>query len=141
MMRASDDGGFTLIEIMVAVAILGAALMLLLDTHFSSTCLLDDAHEEFEMQSRLQYVLNGAEMSVQAGKQDGSAEFGGGDDDSEYTYSWTATDVGQTGDETGVPLVEVTATVNGPNDKRSMTMFVFLNTEAGAESLPGLGKD
>jgi prepilin-type N-terminal cleavage/methylation domain-containing protein len=130
--RAGKEG-FTLIEIMVAVAILGSSLLILLETHYGALQLFNEAREESLMQQFLERVVGEAEVEVLAGNMSGSGDFGQRYKD--YSWSFDATPAGE--DEM-VPLYAVTVTVDSPTDSRSMEMFVF-SVETGLQGqLPGL---
>lgn len=115
--------GFTLIEIMVAVAILGTSLLILLQTHHSAMRLFTEAREETLMLQFLERVLGEAEVEVLAGNLSGSGDFGRRYPD--YSYSFEAS---LAGDES-TPLYLIIVNVESPADSRSMEMYVF-NAEA-----------
>ena len=118
-----NAAGFTLIEIMVALALLGASLLLLLDTHYSASSLFDQAQDEVLMQSFLERAISEAEIAVRAGALEGDGDLG--DQHPGYTFVWTAQPYGPV---EGLPLLEITATVNGPADERSASLLVYLTS-------------
>ncbi len=115
------DAGFTLIEIVVSLAILGAALVILLENQYSSLRLYDDAQHEVEMDRFLRLAAGIAETEVLAGNRSGGEPFSRRYKD--YSYKFTATEM----DATRVPgLFEVEVRVNGPeNDSREVVVLVF----------------
>jgi len=120
MNRRAQKQGFTLIEVMVAVAILGSSLLILLETHYAAMRLFNEAREETLMQQFLERVIGEAEVEVLAGNLTGSGDFG--KRYPEYTYTFEGVPAGE--DEM-TPLYDVTVTVDGPTDSRSMQMFIF----------------
>lgn len=112
--------GFTLIEIMVAVAILGGSMLILLETHYSAMKLFNRAQEETLMQQLLERVLGEAEVETLAGNLNGTGDFGARYPD--YSYSFEAAPAGE--DEL-VPLYIVTVTLNGPADSVTKELYVF----------------
>jgi len=120
MRRARQEGGFTLIEIMAAVAILGMSLFMLLDAHYAALRLFNDTQEATLLQGFLERALGQAEVEVMMNLREGSGDFGKRYPD--YSYSFTAQPV-QEEDET--PLFLVLVTVTGPTDTRSMEMLVY----------------
>lgn len=120
MRGARHDGGFTLMEIMAAVAILGTGLLVLLDSHYAALRLFNDTREAVLMQGFLERTLGQAEVEVMTNKLEGSGDFGKRYPD--YSFSFTAQPL-QEEDET--PLFLVLVTVKGPGDTRSMEMLVY----------------
>ena len=120
MSRRAGTHGFTLIEVMVAVAILGSSLLILLETHYAALRLFNEAREETLMQQFLERVMGEAEVEVLAGNLTGSGDFG--KRYPEYTFSFEAMPAGE---DQMIPLYDVTVTVDGPTDSRSMEMVVF----------------
>ena len=117
------NDGFTLIEIMVALALLGGSLMLLLDSHYSASLLFSEAQDAFLMQGFIERAISVAEIAARAGLQNGAGDFG--EQYPGYTFSWRADPYGPV---EGLPLMEVVATVNGPVEERSATMLVYLTS-------------
>jgi len=120
MRGRAGKSGFTLIEIMVAVAILGGSLLVLLETHYAAMKLFSRVQEEALMQQMLERVLGEAEVEVLAGNLSGSGDFGARYPD--YAYSFEATPAGE--DEL-VPLYIVTVTVDAPAESVTKEMYVF----------------
>ncbi len=84
-----QQAGFTLLEIVAALAILGGALLVLMDMHYGSMRLFDGARQAVIMQSLAERALGRAEMEVAAGKLEGSGDFGKRYPDYSYTFQAT----------------------------------------------------
>ena len=120
MKTTSSKEGFTLIEIMVAIAIIGTSLMILLDAHYNAMILFANARDEALMQGFLERVLGQAEVDLLAGNLEGSGDFG--ERYPGYSFSYTAQPVDK---EQTVPLFEIVVNVQGPDEDRSMNLIVF----------------
>ena len=118
---AAGQAGFTLIEIVVALALLGTALVILLENQYSSMRLYDDAQHELEMDRFLRLAAGIAETEVLAGNRSGGDTFSRRYKDFKYKYS--ATEV----DGSRLPgLMEVEVQVIGPDkDTRKVAVLVF----------------
>jgi prepilin-type N-terminal cleavage/methylation domain-containing protein len=163
MTPRAKQGGFTLIEILVALAILATTLMVLLDAHYNAIRLFDETRNEYDLTILLERAVGEAEVAVNTGMFSGEGEFGkrypectfsfeanpvmggeagaqGGSTGGALSTSassrsglTSSTNTGQETDTAG--LYEVTVTVTTPNETRTFTSFVFLMAPPG--SVPG----
>ena len=85
--------GFTLIEVLAAVAILGGAVFILLNAHFSALKMHGMMVEEVEQRQMLEWLAAKAEVDVLQGMLSGSGDFE--PRNPQYTWSYTATLEGQ----------------------------------------------
>lgn len=121
--------GFTLLEVLVALAILGTAMFILLDAHGTTLRLHTAAKEEVLARSLLERATAMAEVQVMAGTFNGSDEFG--ERYPGYRYTFDAQAMGQ--EYPG--LVEVRVEIEGPEDEpRELFFRVFSMEQAQALS-------
>jgi prepilin-type N-terminal cleavage/methylation domain-containing protein len=121
-------GGFTLIEIAVALALLGAAVVILLESHYGSMSLFAAAQEEAIAELVVSEAVANAEREVLSGKTDGEGELGAALEGYSYTFS------AKLQDEVETPgLYAVTVTVAGPGLDRTLEYLVYhgAQTDAG----------
>ncbi len=115
--------GFTLVEVLAAVAILGGALFILLNTHYSALRIHEEMADAVERQQLLERVVGDAEFQVLSGTLSGSGEFEGhylG-----YTWNFEGTPAGAS-EETPIPFYQVNATLRTPSgDEDTVTFYVF----------------
>jgi prepilin-type N-terminal cleavage/methylation domain-containing protein len=124
----SAIAGFTLIEVMVALAILGMSAMVLLDAHYNALRLHADTRDQVLSQQFLEEASGQAELLVMAGTLTGTGTFGNQYPGYSYSFTAKATDPQQ-----AFPLYEVVVSVRGlatNSDEESsgnttMTMFVY----------------
>lgn len=116
--------GFTLVEVMVALAILGTALFVLLDAHYAAMNLYDSAKDSITEQNLMRQAVGMAESDVQAGNLSAGGDFGTRYPD--YRYAYDATRVSE---EPGVSLYDVSVKVEGPHDTREQHILVFTMAE------------
>jgi prepilin-type N-terminal cleavage/methylation domain-containing protein len=120
--------GFTLIEVVVALAILGTGLVMLMETQFATLTMFDDAQTQVTERMLLEWAIGDAERDAMTGSDSGDGDFGSRYP--EYSYSYSATQVRP--DE--MPgLLEITVTVQGFEDAIEMTFFAY----DGNQSDPG----
>ena len=118
--RGDPRAGFTLIEVVVALAILATGMVLLLETQYATLKLFDEAQELATMQLFVQQAVARAEQAVLTGEADGDGDFGERFPD--FSYRFSATEVSQ--DE--VPgLFEVQVAVRGPLDEVELRFMVY----------------
>ena len=121
-LRGSAKHGFTLVEVMVALAILGGTLFILLEAHSATLMLCSELRDEQTEQHLLAQAITQTELDVVAGSLSGQAEFSKRHPD--WSYSFNAQTVGED-DRAQVYLV--TLTLTGPEKTRDAT-FMVCNT-------------
>jgi type II secretion system protein I len=72
--RSSTDGGFTLLEVLVAVAIAGMAIVMLLQAHSGSMALYEECREMVIAQHLIRELISGIEVSGYPGDIEQEAE-------------------------------------------------------------------
>lgn len=120
---AKHNSGFTLVEVLAAVAILGGALFILLNTHYSALRLHEAMAETVERQQLMERVVGDAEFQVLTGTLTDSGEFEG-----HYTgYSWSfqGTPTGGS-EEVPIPFYQIDATLRTPDgEEETVTFYVY----------------
>jgi prepilin-type N-terminal cleavage/methylation domain-containing protein len=114
-MRRAGSNGFTLIEIMVAVAILGASVFIIMEVVYSVADLHLTTRDAVTAQSLLNQALARAEIELQAGNISGDGDFGDRYEDWSYRFEGT-----RVYDDVG--LYEITVTVTPPDEGDPMAM-------------------
>jgi len=106
----STRAGFTLLEVVVALAILGSAMFILLQTHLNAL----NAHERQQSKVFINHLmtqsLGRAELEIAAGTLNGSDDFG--DRWEGYAYEFDAEYFG----ESYPNLYEITVRITTPDD-------------------------
>lgn len=110
--------GFTLIEIVVAVSLLGGVMLVLLETHYRTLQLFDSAREHVLVRNFLSQAVGRAETEVLAGNLAGNGDFGKRYPD--YAYSFEAQQTGQG----FVLLYDVLVTVTDPEGESHEIVFM-----------------
>ena len=136
MRRAGRAEGFTLVEVLVSLAILGTAFFALLEAHYAGLRLYDSAWEEATLRGLTQQVLGLAELEVQAGNLSGEGDFGKRYPD--YGYSFTA----EADEENDLGFYSVAVTVVTPAEEDVELMFYMydITRGMGAETEWGSGR-
>ena len=133
------SGGFTLIEIMAAVAVLGIAMFVLLDAHYTAMRLYDSVYSESLSRQLIESTVQQAEVLVVQGEFSGGGDFG--NRYPEYSWTFEAERLGQE----EIQLYQVNVTLNGPDEPRTLSFYTYaVNTpdEEGIfnqNSTPGAG--
>jgi prepilin-type N-terminal cleavage/methylation domain-containing protein len=123
MCPLSQNRGFTLVEVLAAVAILGGALFILLNTHYGALRLHEEMAETVERQQLLERVVGDAEFKVLSGTLSDSGEFEGAY--AGYSWSFEGTPTGGT-EETPIPFYQVNAVLRTPGgDEEAVTFYVY----------------
>jgi len=121
MVMKRSEGGFTLIEVMVAIALMGVAVYILLNSHMASLWLFDSTENAVRTTRLVEQAIGRAEIEIMAGNLSGNEEFG--PRHPEFTYTWDA----QLNEfDQNIPLYDVRVTVQGPNVEEQ-AMFRFYN--------------
>lgn len=116
----SEQSGFSLIEVLTAVAILALAVFILMDAHYGAMSLHIDMDEAATDAQLMESLLSIAEMGVLNGNMSDSGDFG--DRYAEYSWSYEANESGAY-DE--VLLYTVTVTLSRPDMTRSLEFLVY----------------
>lgn len=118
--RARDARrGFTLVEVLVALGILGVALFVLLDSQYSALRMQAATMDEIELRSLLEWAVGEAEIGIMTGALAGEGDFG--NRFPRYRYSYETQIEGD-----NVPLFRVTVTVtHEERGETDLEFFVF----------------
>ncbi len=132
-MRARGRG-FTLVEVLAALAVLGTALFVLLDAQYTALRVNQAINEEVALRQFTEGVASWAEVQVAAGQLSGEGDFG-----KRYPgYTWSFNAAQESEDET-VMLYNVEASIKGPAEERSLHFYVYFtgsldqDTEKGGQ--------
>lgn len=115
----SGERGYTLFEIMVALAILGGAMFVLLNAHYQGMRLHDSTVEELTAANLMSAALGQAETEIMSGEKGDGGDFGKRFPDYSYTYD------AQADTENDPGLWTITVTLKGPDGERQMTVFAY----------------
>lgn len=126
--------GFTLIEVLCAVTILGVALFVLLGSQWSSLNIHSIMNEEVTLGQLVETIAGKAEIGVLEGTLNDSGDFGTRYPD--YTWTYDAEVSGESDDPEN-QLYEVRLSVQGPQSNKELTLFVY-NNNPDAESESGM---
>jgi prepilin-type N-terminal cleavage/methylation domain-containing protein len=113
-------GGFTLIEVLVALGILGVAMFVLLDSHYSALRMQSATMDEIELRSLVELAVAEAEVGILTNNLVGEGDFG--ERYRQYRYKYETELQG----EENVPLFRVTVTVtHEERGDTTLDFFVF----------------
>lgn len=102
--------GFTLLEVVVALAILGTSMFVLLQTHLNALSARDRQQTKVTMNHLIVQALGRAELEIATGTLSGSDDFGDRWDG--YSYEFDAQYFG----ESYPNLYEITVRITTPDD-------------------------
>jgi prepilin-type N-terminal cleavage/methylation domain-containing protein len=125
--------GFTLIEVLASLAILGTAVFMLLDAHYAALRMHRMMVDEVTLREFTESVASWAEAQVMAGTLTGSGDFGKRYPD--YSWEFSGTEMGE---DPSVLLYNITATVKSPEEERSVQFYVFNNGPLDEDTEKGL---
>ena len=121
-MRAlpNSRGGFTLIEVVVALAVLGVGLTILIESHYATVDLYVRSEDMAMSELAVAQAAAQAEREILSGKENGEGELGARFEG--YSFDFDA----KLMDKVENPgLFEVTVNVRGPNLERTMRYLVY----------------
>lgn len=127
MARRRGTEGFTLVEVLAALSILGGALFILLNTHYSALRLHEEMAASVERRQLLERVVSEAEFKVLSGTLTESGEFEGRYQG--YSWSFNGKPTGGT-EETPIPFYQVDATLRTPEGEEEMLTFYVYNVSS-----------
>jgi prepilin-type N-terminal cleavage/methylation domain-containing protein len=117
------NGGFTLVEVLAALAILGGALFILLNTHYSALRLHEEMASAVLRRELMERVVSDAEFKVLTGTLTEAGEFEGRY--AGYSWSFNGTPTGGT-EEMPIPFYQVVATLRTPEgEEETLNFYVF----------------
>lgn len=119
-----EANGFTLIEIMIALAILSTALFVLLEAHYRAMRLFGDASDQVQTNNLMQRAMGIAEAEAMAGSASGHGDFGKRYPDYSYNYQ-----VDNIGGKQQPNFYSVTVTLEGSDNSQKMTLLIFKRTQ------------
>ncbi|HOQ89129.1 MAG TPA: prepilin-type N-terminal cleavage/methylation domain-containing protein [Candidatus Hydrogenedentes bacterium] len=121
------SGGFTLVEILVALTVLAVAAFVLVDAHLTAAKIHLDAAEAAEKRMLLEGVVSRAEVALSAGNLSGEGFF----DDTRQDYRWSFQAEPYSADAF-TPLFHVQASLIGPDGEDTLEFYWF--DPSGGES-------
>ena len=72
----NDRSGFTLVEVLVALSLLGVSMFVLLNAHWNAAMAFVDTREAAELKLLTDQAISAAEMRALAGEKQGDDDFG-----------------------------------------------------------------
>lgn len=126
--RQRSRAGFTLLEVMIAMGILGSAMFLLMESHYGTLILFSETQDAALMEILAQQGTSLAEVEILTGKENGSGDFGEAYPD--FTYEYEAVLI----DEDQLPgLLEVSFAIYGPNITNEFVFRVYDGVQTDVE--------
>lgn len=122
--------GFTLAEVLVALAILGGGMFVLVNAHFSALSLHLYTQEEVDARMLLELAVARAEMGVAAEELTGGSDFGPRYPGYNYTYDAQPMGDSENPYMMDIEFYTVTTTLTSPDGETvSLQFHTFLNPE------------
>lgn len=118
--KNGTNGGFTLMEVLVALVILSASIYILLSHHFTIMGLQQTISDELIYSQLVETAVGKAELGVAMDKLSDAGDFG--ERFPEYAWHYDAILSGQ--DEL-IPLYAINVTIDGPAESRTYDFFFF----------------
>ncbi len=122
------DNGFTLMEVVVAMAILSVSAVLLLESHYASLDLTADAQAHAMQTQLIEAAINFAQIQVMSGENRGDGDFG--EWHPGFRYAFTADEV-EDDDRSGLYRVELQ--FEAPAESLQRTFYVYADALANDE--------
>lgn len=122
--------GFTLVEVLAAIAILGVGLFILLQSQWSALNIHTMMNEEVTLGQLVESIAGKAEVGVLTGILNDAGDFGTRYPD--YTWNYDAALRGDSEDIEN-QLYEVIITVQGPETEKSIKFYVYNNNPEASE--------
>lgn len=119
MRRSASEQGFTLIEVMAALAVLGTAMFMLLQAHYGAMRLFNASREQVQVSQLLSRAMGIAETEVASGEGSGNGDFGERYPDYRYRFETETVSDDLPG------LMRIRVELEGPDDTTALTTFVF----------------
>jgi len=126
--------GFTLMEILTALAILGGSAFILFNVHFNAMKLHQVTITQTDENQLIYAACSRAEVGVLTGTLEGSGDFGTSYEG--YSWSYSATAIGS---DPSIPLYTVNVTLYTPeNESKNLTFLCYdLSVENQTNDLTG----
>ncbi len=126
----NNQGGFTLAEVLVALAILGGGMFVLVNAHFSALSLHMFTQDEVDARMLLEIAVARAEMGVAAEELSGGSDFGPRYPGYSYTYDAQPMGDSENPFMMDIEFYNVTTTLSSPDGETvSLQFHTFLNPE------------
>lgn len=125
-----STAGFTLMEVVVAMAILSVSAVLLLESHYATLDLTAEAQSVATANRLLEAAVSYAQIQTIAGETRGDGEFG--ELYPGYSYAFTADEVDHD-QRSGLYQVEVVFTT--PTEAVEHTFFVYVDALAQGDEI------
>jgi len=123
-MRPQQHSGFTLVEVLAAIAILGVALFILLESQYTSLAVQTTINENVINRELIETIVSKAEVNVLLGTLTDTGDFGSRYPD--YTWTYDAALRGNS-EDTENRLYEVSVTIEGPSETKTIKFYTYDN--------------